>query len=140
MLGFITNAHRYLDEANAPSQGRWMVVPAFMHAYLKYAGLVDNLEGGMKVQAGGMGNGFVGSVLGFDFYASNNVDNNGTQYRVMFGTRDAIGFVGQVENIETIRLEDYFADGVRGLYVYGAKVVRPDHLGVGYVAAGGLST
>lgn len=141
LLNVITKMHQVLDEGNAPTQGRWVVVPPWVHAYMKFAGIVDNLAGGMKDFSGGnYGNGFIGNLLGFNWFVSNNVSNDGTDYRCMFGTPDAIGFVGQVEKIETIRLEDYFADGVRGLYVYGAKVIRPDHLGTAYLAAGGLTT
>jgi hypothetical protein len=141
MIGVITNAARYLDESNAPTQGRWMVVPPWMHQYLKFAQIVDNAEGGIKGGDGtAWGNGFIGNTMGFDFYASNNVSNNGTQYRVMFGTPDAISFAGQVTMVEAGRVEKQFGDMVKGLYVYGAKVVRPDHLGVAYLAAGGLST
>lgn len=141
MIGVITNAARYLDESNAPTQGRWMVIPAWMHQYLKFAQIVDNAEGGIK---GGdttrYGNGFIGNTLGFDIYASNNVSYLSTEYRVMFGTPDALSFAGQITEITASPMEKQFGDMVKGLYVYGAKVVRPDHLGVAYLAAGGLST
>lgn len=141
MIGVLTNAHRYLDESNAPTQGRWMVVPPWFHQYLKFAQIVDNAEGGMKGgDTSSFGNGFIGSAMGFNMFASNNVSNDGTQYRIMFGTPDAISYAGQVTKIESGRIEKQFGDYVKGLYVYGAKVVRPDHLGVAYLAAGGLST
>jgi hypothetical protein len=54
----------------------------------------------------------------------------------MFGTRSAISFVSQVAKVEALRLQDYYADGVRGLYLYGAKVVQPDCLMTAYVAEG----
>jgi hypothetical protein len=58
----------------------------------------------------------------------------------MFGTPDAISFAGQITQMESFRHPDYHATAVRALYVYGAKVVRPDHLGVSYLAANGIST
>lgn len=142
VIGAFTTMHKALDESNAPSMDRWAVIPAWMHSYLIYAGFVADVSPNLKAgnNTGAMGNGFVGNVMGFNVYASNNVDNNGTQYRVMFGTRDALSFAGQVTKVESGRHSDYMADFVRGLYVYGAKVVRPDHLGTAYLAAGGLST
>lgn len=143
ILGVITEMHKSLDESDAPTAGRWCVIPAWMHAYLRYAELVDNVKGAPKDNTNSAyGNGYIGNVLGFDFYASNNVkkSSTGVSYAVMFGTRDALSFASQVTEMETFRHPDYFATAVRGLYVYGAKVVRPDHLGVTYLAAAGIST
>ena len=58
----------------------------------------------------------------------------------MFGVRDAISWAMQVTRIESDRIEKQFGDYVKGLYVYGTKVVRPDHLGVAYLEPKGLST
>lgn len=141
MVTLVTDMHRLLDESNAPSQGRWIVVPPFMHQYLKYAQIVDNTTGGMRTpDSQAVGNGFIGQGLGFNWYASNNVDNNGTQYRVMFGAPGALALAVQITKMEASRRELQFADLVKGLFVYGAKVVRPDYLGTAYIAAGGLST
>jgi hypothetical protein len=85
-------------------------------------------------------NGWIGAFLGWDHYMSNNVNSSGSNYNVMFGTYDALAFVGQVEKIEAVRREDYFQDGVKGLYVYGSKAIRPDHLGCAYLTAGGVTS
>lgn len=143
LLYIINYMHQALDEKNAPTQGRWAVIPPWMHLYLKYAGLIDNVSGAIKNMSGGnYGNGYIGNLLGIDWYASNNVSNDGTptDYYIMFGTPDAISFAGQVVKMESDRMEKQFGDYVRGLYVYGMKVVRPDHLGTAYLAAGGLTT
>jgi hypothetical protein len=141
LLGMFTLMNRYADEADMPSAGRWFWMPPWVHSYVTYAGLVDNTTGAIKPgDPAAKGNGFVGSFMGFDLYVSNNVSNNGTQYRCMFGTRDAISFAGQVTRVESGRVEKQFGDYVKGLYVYGSKVVRPDHLGVAYLEAGGLTT
>lgn len=140
LIYITTRMHQALDESNAPSAGRYAVIPPWLHAYLNFTGIINSAVPGLKDGMDTYGNGFIGNALGFDWYVSNNVSNDSTDYRVMFGTRDAIAFVGQIEEMESIRLESYMADGVRLLYVYGAKVVRPDRLGVAYLAAGGLST
>jgi hypothetical protein len=70
--------------------------------------------------------------LGFDIYVTNQVINVGTvatpQSKCMAGSYSSIAFAQQIMDTEMIRLETQFADAVRGLHVYGAKVVRPDLL------------
>ena len=48
----------------------------------------------------------------------------------MFGTSHAITFASQINKVEPFRPQDSFSDAVKGLQVYGAKVVRPACLGV----------
>lgn len=43
-------------------------------------------------------------------------------------TNKAIAFAEQIEKVEHYRPEDAFTDAVKGLYVYGAKIVRPDEI------------
>lgn len=143
LISVLTNAHRYMDEANVPTNSRWCVMPPWMHQYLKQAQIVDNAEGGIKGgDTSAFGNGFIGTTMGFNMYASNNVSSSSSSadFRVMFGVPDAISFAGQITHIETARVEKQFGDMVKGLYVYGAKVVRPDHLLTAYLAPAGLST
>ena len=40
--------------------------------------------------------------------------------------RSAITHAGQIASIEALRPDDRFADAVKGLYLYGSKVVRPN--------------
>lgn len=143
VIGVVANMEIALNGADVPNAGRWIVWPSWGGGYLKYAGLVDNLAGAAKPQIlpnGNVGPGFIGNVAGFDHYVSNNVYNNGTAYAVMFGTYDAIAYAGQIMSIEAMRRELFFQDMVRGLFVYGAKVVRPDNLGVAFLDPVGLSS
>jgi hypothetical protein len=132
----ITYAGRYLSEKNVPQENRWCAIPPWLHQKILLAEI-----GGVSATAvpkvfddGTLVNGFIGQALGFNLVVSNNVSNNGTQYRVMCGNRSAISFAGQVTTVEALRLETTFADAVRGLYVYGAKVVNPDALCTMYLA------
>ena len=130
---------RYLDEANCPPDGRFGVVPAWFAQKLAYA--IGAGGGGAtgvpKVREDGViMNGWIGRVFGFDIMMSNNVATSGTTYMPMFGHRRAISFVSQISKVEAFRLQDYYADGVRGLYLYGAKVVQPDCLCTAYLAEG----
>jgi len=59
---------------------------------------------------------------------SNNLYNDGTDDYEMVRTKKAIAFAGQIDKLETCRKEKGFADIIKGLHVYGAKVVRPKEL------------
>lgn len=118
-----------LDEANVPSVGRWVVIPAFYH------GLIQKDE---RFIGTGSANsdvikrtGFIGEVNGFSVYKSNNVPNTaGANYKIMAGYNGAISFAEQILKTEAYRMEKRFADAVKGLHVYGAKLTRPDGIAV----------
>ncbi len=59
---------------------------------------------------------------------SNNLYNDGTDDYEMIRTKKAIAFAGQISKVETDRKEKGFGNIVKGLHVYGAKVVRPKEL------------
>lgn len=59
---------------------------------------------------------------------SNNLYNDNTDDYEMVRTKKAIAFAGQINNIEKARKEKGFADIIKGLHVYGAKLVRPKEL------------
>lgn len=109
-----------LSEGNVPRTGRWLVVPPFITTKLVLAKvLLENSSNDA------FDNGFVGKVGGFSVYESNNVGG----YMVA-GTQSGMTFAGQLTKTEAMRAEGSFADYVRGLYVFGRKVVQPDALAV----------
>jgi len=59
---------------------------------------------------------------------SNNLYNDGTDDFMIVRTNNAIAYAGQVNNTEAYRPEGLFADAVKGLYTYGAKIVRPKEM------------
>ena len=59
---------------------------------------------------------------------SNNLYNDGTDDYEMIRTKKAIAFAGQIDKVKTARKEKGFADIIKGLHVYGAKLVRPKEL------------
>ena len=116
-----------LTEANVPSTGRWVVLPPWYHGLL----LKDSrfISAGTAKTDATLANGFVGRAAGFDIYESNNVPNtNGTLYKVIAGYSGALSYAEQILDVEAYRPELRFADAVKGLHVYGAKVVRPTGL------------
>jgi len=125
----ISYASRYLSEANVPEALRWIVISPWVHQKLLLAEV-----GGVsatavpKVTTQDAIPGFVGEALGFKIYVSNNVSNDGTQYRIMAGIKNAITYAGQISKVKPVEREDYFDQGIKGLYLYGGKVVRPNAL------------
>jgi len=120
-----------LDNVNVPQQGRFVIVPPWMHGKMVMAGMLQYRSG----DANAYTNGSVGTLMGFDIRISTNVVNyNTTGSKVMAGTSAAISFAGQLLDIETLNLETKYGTGVRGLYVYGAKTVQSDALAVATVS------
>ena len=116
-----------LSEANAPMYGRWVVVPPWFHGLLlKDERFVGNGTGyNQAVLQGGL----VGEAAGFQIHLSNNVPNtSGAKYKILAGTNAAGAFAEQLVELEAYRLEKNFCDAVKGLHVYGAKVVQPTGL------------
>ena len=73
--------------------------------------------------------GSIGTVLGSPVYVSNNIkiDSNGL-YHCCARTKRAIAFAEQLSEIDAYRPEKRFADAVKGLHLYGAKVIYPKEL------------
>jgi hypothetical protein len=127
-----------LDEANVPKTQRYAVMPPWAEALLEqtqaFISVTDMQGDPSKVFT----EGFIGRAAGFDLYCSNNAveidtSDNGT-YVVQAGHPMAITAGDQIMQTEALRLQNQFADGVRGLHVYGAKLVRPDCIAVAGVA------
>ncbi|MCY8059694.1 phage capsid protein [Bacillus spizizenii] len=122
-----------LDEADVPEQGRWAVVPPW------YEGLM--LKDDRFVKAGNMSsedrllNGVVGQAAGFLILKSNNAPvstpEGGTEnHKIIAGHNIAWSYADQAAQVEAYRPEKRFADAVKGLHLYGAKVTRPEALAV----------
>jgi len=122
-----------LDEANVPQQGRYCVVPPWYH------GLLLEEDKFVRVDASGtdqgLRNGIVGRALGMDILVSNNAPLvTGDDYAVMAGHPKAIAFAEQINKVEAYRPEDSFSDAIKGLHVYGAKLVRPTAIATVYAS------
>ncbi|MGN0733689.1 MAG: hypothetical protein ACI4LC_05905 [Emergencia sp.] len=72
--------------------------------------------------------GAVGKYANTYLRMSNNLYNDGVDTYEMVRTKKAIAFAGQIDKLETARKEKGFADIIKGLHVYGAKLVRPEEL------------
>jgi len=125
-----------LTRTNTPASGRWVVVPPELYAYL----LRDDrfIRADASGTTAGLRNGQVGRAAGFDVIEANTVpEDSGGVYTVVAGHGMATTYAEQIADTEALRLETAFADGIRGLHLYGAKVVRPTLLATAEVTVGG---
>lgn len=127
VLSLIANMARRLDEDNVPASERFLIVPPFIHQ-----DLVETYSGGISSTAvpkvfndSVLLNGFVGNVYGFNVLMSNNCHTSAGTIISAFH-RSAVTFAGQLSKVQMVNREDYFDQGVKGLYLYGVKVVRPN--------------
>jgi hypothetical protein len=115
-----------LDTADVPQGDRWAVItPALYGKLLKDSRFVG---AGDAVSADIRSNGLVGSAAGMRIYRSNNLPAGpgaGAGTAMLAGSRIASTLAEQVRSVEAYRVERKFADGVKGLHVYGHKVTRP---------------
>ena len=115
-----------LDEANAPEQNRFVVIPAKMAGLIKKSELKDaSLTGdGTSI----VRNGRLGMIDRFTVYVSHNLNVSSGKYSLIAGHKMGFTFASQMTNMETIRSESTFGNIIRGLQVYGYKVVKGEAL------------
>lgn len=118
-----------LSDDNVPDDDRWAVVtPAFYGLLLKDSRFVGT---GDAQAAATRANGLVGEAAGFSIRKSNNAPDGpgvGAGKLVIAGYGGAVTYAEQINKTEATRKEKGFADIVKGLHLYGAKVVRPTGL------------
>ena len=138
-LTVVARMARQMDVANVDSRGRWLVVdPVFVEM------LKDEDSRMLNADFGGSGlmNGLVlNNLHGFRVYVSNNLPAEGTgagtsgatlrsdNYGVIVAGQDeAVASAEQINKVENYRDPDSFADIVRGMHLYGRKILRPEAL------------
>lgn len=114
-----------LDEANVPSEGRWVVVnPAQYGLLLRDTRFINASD----AAHGTLLNGIVGEAAGFSVHKSNNIPTALSVATIIAGSNIAATYAEQITSVEATRKEKGFADIVKGLHLYGAKVVNPKAL------------
>ena len=127
VLGFILEAGENLDVNNIPEEDRFMIINPAVASVLKQSELRQAYLTGDSVSP--LRNGFIGMVDRFRMYVSNNLSTTAGVSSGLYGHPKAIAYASQFTNTESVRLESSFGDGVRGLAVYGYKVVLPTAIG-----------
>jgi hypothetical protein len=118
-----------LSQNDVPVDGRWVVVTPAFHGWLlkdpRFVSSGDALGGTTR------SSGVVGNAAGFSVLESNQVPDGpgaGAGKLIIAGHSLATTFADQVTKVEALRHPDKFVDRLRGLHVYGAKVVRSNCL------------
>ena len=138
---------RELDDNSVPEENRWFIAPPIFYENAFKAGAKF-----AEVQVTGDGttplrNGLVmqGNIAGFNCYKSTALNNSGTDvvtisgqdttndFVVMAGHMSSTATASHIAKTEVVRSTETFSDIVRGLHVFGRKVLRPEALAVGVV-------
>lgn len=137
VLKVFANTAELLNEDNASQDGRFIVVPAWFESLMIHAGIETATD-----NTGILSNGFVGRFMGFEVYRSNSTPTVGATPAfgtegdsvIIAGTREGFTFAEQLMRLEAYRPESSFADAVKGLHLYGGKIVNGNAL-VGITAS-----
>ena len=135
-LTLIARMARILDKQNVDTNGRWLVLdPVFIEVLKDEDSRLFNADFG----GSGLQNGLIlNNVHGFKVYMSNNLPSAGTGSSfaganstsnfgvIVAGHESAVATAEQINKTETYRDPDSFADIVRGMHLYGRKILRPE--------------
>jgi hypothetical protein len=112
-----------LAENNVPENDMWLVLPPWVQLKLELAGIKFSINEGINGKGGMMW----AKVLGFDTFVTNQVYESASTpvSHIMGGSYNSIVFAEALMKSESLRSETAFATHVRGLHIFGAKVVKP---------------
>lgn len=140
VLDLILRMGQVLDEQNIPETGRWLVLPTWAATLIKKSELRQAYLSGDGVSM--LRNGRLGMVDRFTIYSSNLLPAGTAgglaagEYAIFAGHAHGLTFASQFTKIETIRSERTFGNLLRGLQVYGYKVVDGKALSQAVVTVG----
>lgn len=131
ILDYIVDLGSVLDEQNVPESDRWVVLPVWACGMVKQSDLKDASLAGDPISV--LRNGKLGMIDRFMIYRSNLLDVSGANTNIIAGHKSGLTFASQMLNSETLRAESTFGTLVRGLQVYGYKVIKPESIVHGVV-------
>ena len=150
---YLSTAARLLDENDVPEENRWAVAPPQFYEILRQADakLMDASVTGEATSPLMNGNVTSRKVHGFTLYQSNAIAVGGAgsdatatfgpsstsgETNVLFGHMSAVATASAIAKTEVVRDPNSFADIVRGLHVFGRKVLRGSGTGFTGVLSG----
>jgi len=129
-IDVLSHMARLLDEQNVPEEGRWFLAnPEFYEQLVQSSSKLLSVD--FNAGQGSIRNGLVssGKLRGFDMYKTNNIAaTTNAAGKCIAGHMSAVCTAQTIINTEVVRDTASFGDIVRGLHVYGAKVLRPEAL------------
>ena len=127
-LDLMARMARLLDEQHVPEEGRWFVAsPDFYEVLGQSSSKLLNVD--FNAGQGSIRNGLVssGKLRGFDMYKSNNIAaTSNAAGKCLAGHISSTATAQTIISTEVLRDPSSFGDIVRGLHVYGAKVLRDE--------------
>jgi len=133
-LDLMSRIARMFDEQNVPEEGRWFLAgPKFYEVLAAASSKLMSVD--FNAGQGSIRNGLVSSGLlrGFTMYKSNNMPAaTYAEGIVLAGHMSAVATAGSLIQTESFRDQSSFSDVVRGLHVFGRKVLRPEALAMAY--------
>lgn len=118
----IRDLRKALNKNKVPQAQRVLIVNAEFEGHLLASDAkLTNVD--MSGSPEGLRSASLGRLLGFDIFVSENLPVTDQPQALAF-YRPSLAYVSQVEKTEALRANDKFADRLRGLHVYGAKVLR----------------
>lgn len=127
ILDLVLRLGQVLDEQNIPETGRWIVMPTWAAVLIKRSELRQAYLSGDSVSM--LRNGRLGMVDRFTLYTSNLIPFGAAaglaagEFIIYAGHAHGLTFASQMTKMETLRSELTFGQIMRGLQVYGYKVV-----------------
>ena len=129
-IDVLSHMARLLDEQNIPEEGRWFLAnPEFYEILVQSSSKLLSVD--YNAGQGSIRNGLVssGKLRGFDMYKTNNIAaTSSAAGKCLAGHISSTATAQTITSTEVIRDPDSFGDIVRGLHVYGAKVLRDNAL------------
>lgn len=113
-----------LDKESVPRDGRFLLVAPDFYAMLQKSSIIQRPD-----LTGTIQNGEIGKVGGFTVYVTNHLVH-GTAQHAIAGHKSGWTYAEQIAKVKAYEPENSFKQAVKGLHLYGAKVVKPENLAV----------
>jgi len=152
LANLVSTAKKNLDKNDVPEENRWLVAPPEFFEQLRKAGgklsdqSVMNDGGASQIRNGKVTD---RPLFGFNMYSSNAIavssgsaashtfgSSGSNEYAYIYGHMSGVATVNHIAKTELIRDPDSFADVVRGLHVFGRKILRSDAVLRGVITIG----
>ena len=136
-VNILANHARRLNSNDVPEENRWFLAPPqfWEQAGQTSSKLMDSSVTGDGASPLRNGRIHAGKIQGFSCYMTNNFAASSTSnyYKVLSGHMSAVATASHIAKTEVVRDPDSFADIVRGLHVFGRKVIRSKGLLVEHI-------
>jgi hypothetical protein len=128
VIDWLVDIGTVLDEQNVPEDNRQITLPAKICGLIKKSDLRDASIAGDETSI--VRNGRLGMIDRFTLYSSNLLDVAGGEYNIMASHKSALTFAAQMDEKKMVHMKNPNKHGelVRGLMVYGMKVIKPESL------------